>query len=107
MGLALPESDSCFRNNIKIKLDDNVYAFFYTKGIEAFDNHTKDDNSSSKAVLSVFYKNPQTENYHQIARFVAANSISDFFKAIDTRKRQLRLIADHKKTVNKMFENVR
>lgn len=106
MGLALPEEAPCCKN-VKIKIDKDIYAFFYTTDAVSYDNHTKPDDASNKAVLTVFYKNPENGNYHQIARLVARNSLKTFFNALEHRQNQLQAISAYKQSVNKTFEHIK
>lgn len=106
MGLALPEEAPCCKN-VKIKIDKDIYAFFYTTDAVSYDNHTKPDDASDKAVLTVFYKNPENGNYHQIARLVARNSLKTFFNALEHRQNQLQAISAYKQSVNKTFEHIK
>ena len=101
MGLVLPEK-TAFRNR-KIKLSDNIYAFYYSKSVEIPYNNHEESAENRHALLTVFYKNPKTGNYHQLAQLIARKSIESVFKAIKLRQQQLELIAEHKQAINNIF----
>ena len=101
MGLVLPEK-TAFRNR-KIKLSDNIYAFYYSKSVEIPYNNHEESAENRHALLTVFYKNPKTGNYHQIAQLIARKSIEAVFEAIKLRQQQLELIAEHKQAINNIF----